>query len=121
MYSFVKCESAYFKRKPIAAWPLLYNNALTSLEGLGKKHNFRTSNTKRVAPGCVVDLIDLSDKSVVSLELVQPNNAIPRVSKISVLSLLGSSLLDLKTGDLKRVNLFSSCYEFQILRMHAPT
>lgn len=95
--------------------PMLLASALDKLERLADKHRIDTLKPRRAGPGCVVDLLDLTDQITASFELVMPNDADPKNRRISVLSPLGSSLLGLKREDICRVHLFGSCHRFQLV------
>jgi len=95
--------------------PLLLANALEQLECLANKNNSGTTKSRRAGPGCVIDLLDLEDNSKSTIELVLPTEASPKNRRISVLSPLGSSLLNLKSGDVGHVDLWGVSHEFRVL------
>jgi transcription elongation GreA/GreB family factor len=116
MYSFLN-PRAWSMQAGIQLYntPLLLADALGKLERLADKHNSGSKRNKRAGSGCVIDLLDLTDQSLASFQLVMPNEASPENNQISVLSPLGSSLLNLKRGDISRVDLWGSSYQFQVL------
>jgi transcription elongation GreA/GreB family factor len=95
--------------------PHLLAGALEQLERLADRRNSGKSRSKRAGPGCIIDLLDLNDNSRISFELVMPNEASPRKRRISVLSPLGASLLNLKKGDTSRVEVWGCSHNFEVL------
>ena len=116
MYSYLRPRERSLKAgTQVYNSPLLLAGALEQLERLADKRNPDTKQARRAGPGCVVDLLDLRNKSQASFELVMPIAATPGSSRILVLSPLGSSLLGLARGDVSRIDLLGRTHEFQIV------
>ncbi|CAA0106879.1 Transcription elongation factor GreA [Halioglobus japonicus] len=116
MYSFLRTRERFLRGgTQVYNRPILLAGALDKLERLAQKPGSDSNNPRWAGFGCVVDLLDLNDRSRASFELVMPKEASPENGRISVLSPLGSSLLGLKKGGVSRVNLWGRSHNFQIL------
>lgn len=96
--------------------PITLASILDLCPGKGQAQNSR-NHTDQVSINSVVTLLDLEEHQRLTLTIVKPQDSNPGSGAISILSALGSALMNKTTGDTVRVPVFGSTMRYRILQI----